>query len=1000
MTQTITLTEIESFIKQIQPFSLLEGNSWQKLLSRIQLLQYRIGQTIFVQDTLPTQVCLIYQGQGRLLGYAPGTQVPVSLGMLQPGAIIGWIGLVRGIACETVIASEEMLVVAIPSKEFLEILAQNTPFQDYFHQTPHLSEIFSLLAQSNHSSEAGATIDLRSLALSHLAEAKVMHLPKGVTATQRLPKEWDWVISSGEIADPSGENRTVGSRVDLTKEALKVESDRGARLVGLYAKPIGAAQNGNGTKPALSNGHNGAPTLVINRAPEEIPLPEEVVTRQSLRQYPYFSGRGPIDGLMMCLKMLATHMGGKFKQDVIERIIVSQYQAAGALSLQFSGFLLDLVGLSGQLIQIPVASLNRLKGPALIQWQDSFAVIYRITPSEVVFASPESGGVTIKKISKLAEQLPDPLMIILVKPSAREHQERFSLMAFWPFVKQHSAILIQVFVASFFILMFSLAQPLIVQVIIDKVLGQNAIDTLYTLGFLMLGMAVFESILSALRTYLFVDTTNRIDLAMGSQIIDHLLRLPLSYFDQRRVGELSTRINELENIRSFTTGTALTAVLDSFFSVVYIIIMFVYSWKLTLVALITVPFFVGLAFIASPIIRKQLRVRAERHADTQSYLVEAISGIQTVKAQNIELKTRWQWQEKYARYVNAGFRTVLTSSWASSLSSFLNNFSSLAVLWVGAFEVLNSNGEFTLGKLIAFRIISGYVTQPLLRLAQLWQNFQEVGMSIERLADIVDAREEVDEIDRDNIPMPEIEGAIKFEEVSFRFGSQGPLQLSNINLEIPKGAFVGIVGQSGSGKSTLTKLIPRLYSPLSGRILIDGYDIAKVELYSLRRQIGMVLQDTLLFNGTVQDNIALTSPEATSDQIIEAAKIAAAHEFIMALPNGYNTIVGERGAGLSGGQRQRIAIARTILQKPKLLIMDEATSALDYDSERQVCNNLAEACAGRTVLFITHRLNTIKNADIILMMDQGAIVEMGTHRELMQMRGRYYCLYMQQESQT
>lgn len=1000
MTQTITLTEVEAFIKQIQPFSLLEGDSWQKLMSKIQLLQYRIGQTIFVQDTLPTQVCLIYQGQGRLLGYPPGTQVPLSLGMLQPGAIIGWIGLVRGIPCETVIASEEMLVVAIPSKEFLEILAQNSAFQEYFYQTPHLSEIFSLLAQSHSSIEAGATIDLRSLSLSHLAEARVIHLPRGVTATQRLAKEWDWIISSGEIADPAGGNRTVGSRVDLSREALKVESDRGARLVGLYTTPIGVSQNSNGTKGVLSNGQNGTSVLAVSPAPNEIPLPEEVVTRQSLRQYPYFSGRGPIDGLMMCLKMLATHMGGKFKQDVIERIIVSQYQGAGALSLQFSGFLLDLVGLSGQLIQIPLASLNRLKGPALIQWQDSFAVIYRITPAEIVFASPESGGVTLKKISKLVEELPDPLMIILVKPSVREHQERFSLMAFWPFVKQHSGILIQVFIASFFILGFSLAQPLIVQVIIDKVLGQQAIDTLYTLGFLMLGMAVFESILSALRTYLFVDTTNRIDLAMGSQIIDHLLRLPLSYFDQRRVGELSTRINELENIRSFTTGTALTAVLDSFFSVVYIVIMFVYSWKLTLVALITVPFFVGLAFIASPIIRKQLRVRAERHADTQSYLVEAISGIQTVKAQNIELKTRWQWQEKYARYVNAGFRTVLTSSWSSSLSSFLNNFSSLAVLWVGAFEVLNSNGEFTLGKLIAFRIIAGYVTQPLLRLAQLWQNFQEVGMSIERLADIVDAREEVDEADRDNIPMPEIQGSIKFEEVCFRFNSQGPLQLANINLEIPKGAFVGIVGQSGSGKSTLTKLIPRLYSPLSGRILIDGYDIAKVELYSLRRQIGMVLQDTLLFNGTVQDNIALTSPEATSDQIIEAAKIAAAHEFIMALPNGYNTIVGERGAGLSGGQRQRIAIARTILQKPKLLIMDEATSALDYDSERQVCNNLAESCLGRTVLFITHRLNTIKNADIILMMDQGAIVEMGTHRELMQMRGRYYCLYMQQESQT
>ncbi|MFN3360960.1 MAG: peptidase domain-containing ABC transporter [Pseudanabaenaceae cyanobacterium] len=992
MTQTLSLTEVESFLKQVVPLSQLSDSGWQKLLTRMQVLQYRLGQTIFIQETMPTQIGIVYQGQARLLGYAEGKQVPVSLAMLKPGSIIGWISLVRGVACETVIASEEMLAITLAAGDFQELLEQEAALRDYFYQTPHLSEVFSLIGKSHLNTAEGK--DLRALTLTYLPQIKVMHLPKGVTPAQRLDQGYEWLVSSGDVLDPAEGQKPIGSALNLQSEAIRIESPTGARLLGI---PHSQRQT-NGTAPSFNGSQ--APTLAVREAPAEIPLPEEVIPRQSLRQYPYFSGRGPVDGLMMSLKMLAKHLGGKFKQDVIERIIVSQYQAAGSLSLQFAGFLLDLVGLSGQLVQVPVAALNRLKAPALIQWQDSFAVIYRITPSEVVFASPESGGVTIKKIRNLVENLPDPLLIILVKPGTRERQEKFSLWAFWPYVKQHSGIFLQVFVASFFILAFSLAQPLIVQVIIDKVLGQNAIDTLYTLGFLMLGMAIFESVLTALRTYLFVDTTNRIDLAMGSQIIDHLLRLPLSYFDQRRVGELSTRINELENIRSFTTGTALTAVLDAFFSLAYIAIMFLYSWKLTLVALCTVPFFILLAFIASPIIRKQLRVRAERHADTQSYLVEAISGIQTVKAQNIELKTRWQWQEKYARYVNAGFRTVLTSSWASSISSFLNNFSSLAVLWVGAFEVLNSNGKFTLGQLIAFRIISGYVTQPLLRLAQLWQNFQEVGMSIERLADIVDAKEEVDESDRDNIPMPEIKGEIKFEEVCFRFSSQGPLQLANINLHIPAGSFVGIVGQSGSGKSTLTKLIPRLYSPLSGRILIDGYDISKVELYSLRRQIGMVLQDTLLFNGTVMENIALTSPEATSDQIIEAAKIAAAHDFIMTLPNGYNTVVGERGTGLSGGQRQRIAIARTILQKPRLLILDEATSALDYDSERQVCNNLAEACAGRTVLFITHRLNTIKNADMIIMMDQGAIVEMGTHRELMQMRGRYYCLYMQQESQT
>jgi len=308
-------------------------------------------------------------------------------------------------------------------------------------------------------------------------------------------------------------------------------------------------------------------------------------------------------------------------------------------------------------------------------------------------------------------------------------------------------------------------------------------------------------------------------------------------------------------------------------------------------------------------------------------------------------------------------------------------------------------GELSLGQLIAFRIIAGYVTSPLLRLAQLWQNFQEVGLSIERLSDIVDTSPEADELDRLNIPMPPIQGRVTYDNVSFRFGTTGPLQLNNVSLEFPPGGFVGVVGQSGSGKSTLMKLLPRLYDIESGRILIDGYDITKVELYSLRQQIGIVPQDTLLFDGTVQENIALNSPDASADEIIKAAEVAAAHEFIMCLPNGYNTRVGERGASLSGGQRQRIAIARTVMQNPRLLIMDEATSALDYDSERRVCMNLADYFRGRTVFFITHRLSTIKHANIILMMDQGSVVEQGVHEDLMAMRGRYYCLYQQQEAQ-
>jgi ATP-binding cassette, subfamily B, bacterial HlyB/CyaB len=647
-------------------------------------------------------------------------------------------------------------------------------------------------------------------------------------------------------------------------------------------------------------------------------------------------------------------------------------------------------------VNVSTTAIPRLKMPALIHWQDSLAVLYRVSAEGFLIADPER-GIRCHSCHEFATLWGDTGSLLLVEAPLGGRSEKFSLRWFLPAIRKYRRVLTEVLLASFFIQLFGLANPLITQVIIDKVLVQHSLDTLDVLGIFLLGVAVFEALLTSLRTYLFTDTTNRIDLSLGSEVMAHLLRLPLSFFDRRRIGELAGRFNELENIRQFLTGTALTVVMDAVFSVIYIAVMLIYSWQLSLVTLATVPLFGLLTVCVSPIVRRQLQTKAERYADAQAYLVEILSGMQTVKAQNIELKSRWQWQERYARYINDGFQSVLTFSNASSISGFLNKLSGLLLLWVGAHLVLAN--QLTLGQLIAFRIIASYVTSPLLRLIQLWQNFQETALSIERLGDILDTPQEVDENDRNNIALPEIQGAVSYSGVSFGFNPKGNLQLLNINLEFPAGTFVGIVGQSGSGKSTLAKLLPRLYEPTSGQIQIDGYDISKVELNSLRRQIGMVLQDALLFNGTIQENIALNDPDASTEGVIAAAKAAAAHDFIMTLSHGYNTLVGERGSTLSGGQRQRIAIARAVLQNPRLLILDEATSALDYDTEQHVCQNLASLFRGRTLFFITHRLNTVKNADVILVMDKGAVVEQGTHAELMALRGRYYCLYQQQESQ-
>ena len=565
-----------------------------------------------------------------------------------------------------------------------------------------------------------------------------------------------------------------------------------------------------------------------------------------------------------------------------------------------------------------------------------------------------------------------------------------------PAIQKHRSALLQVVITSFFVQLLGLFNPLLIQQIIDAVISQGNYSSLNVLGTLLVAMALAQALLGSLRTYLFSDTTNRIDISLGATIIHHLLRLPLGYFAKRPVGEVSSRIAELEKIRSFLTGTALTVLLDAVFSVVYIAVMLLYSVPLTFAALGVLPLFVGLTMGVAPIIRRQLRQQAEANARVQSHLVETLSGMETVKGQGMELPSEWRWEQLYGGQIEAGFRNTITSTAAGSANQFLGQVSGLVVIWFGAMLVLE--GNMTLGQLIAFRILSGYVTSPLLRLASLWQNFQETALSLERLSDIVDHREEI-EIAGENLPpIPPLQGAIHYEGVNFRFGSSGPLQLLNVNFEIPAGSFVGIVGSSGSGKSTMLKLLTRLFDPLEGTIRIDGYDIAKVDLYSLRTQVGVVPQDSLLFDGTVQANIALTRPDASFEEITGAAQVACAHDFIQALPGGYSSSVGERGSALSGGQRQRMAIARMVLKRPRLLVLDEATSALDVDTEQQVTRNLAEVYRGSTVLFITHRLGSLRHADQILVMHQGSLVEQGTHNELMNLGGRYATLYRQQEA--
>jgi ATP-binding cassette, subfamily B, bacterial HlyB/CyaB len=995
---TLVSPSITDFLCQTPPFDLLSKAALEKLSKQSQQLRYRMGQAVILGDQLPAQIAIVYDGQVRILGVSLQSKQPETLQRLGEGAVLGWQSILRGVPCEIAIASTEVTCLMVPVAEFQALLRSEIRFAAAFHEHCGLSELYDLLGQEVQQ-QAIANVHLLTLVQDLLPEAVALSLPAGKVKLDQLDGSKIWFVSSGKS------NYPIGSRLLASDAPLVIES-RIARLIGIPKPEVGTdALLGDG---ALNDTALSDTALSVSAAElaiatnSDVPYapdrpaslePDDAMLKRG--HYPIVRAKGEVETALAAFQMLSQLWKMPFRRDVLRRALVNQKQRTGGISLQFCGAIGELMGLTAQLAKVPASAISQLQTPVMLRWQDHFVLVYHISNRLVILGSPDRGLMRLKPESFI-DLWGEEGEVLLLQPTKDTPQQKFGLKWFIPVIVRYRRVLIEVLVASFFVQLLSLANPLITQIIIDKVIIQNGSEALNVLGTLLVMLALAESVVTAIRTNLFVETTNRIDMKLGSEVIDHLFRLPLSYFEKRPVGELTTRINELENIRQFLTGTALTVVLDAVFSVIYVVVMLCYSPLMTVVALGTVPLFAILTLTCAPILRQQARHKAERNAQQQSYLVEVISGIQTVKAQNIELRSRWHWQDDYARYVNAGFKTVMTSTTSGAISAFLNRLSSLLLLWVGAYLVLK--GQLTLGQLIAFRIIAGYTTSPLLRLIQLWQNFQETSLSLERLSDILDTPQETSEADRANIPMPQIQGSVTYENVTFRFPNAPNPQLNGITLDIPSGIFVGVVGQSGAGKSTLTKLIPRLYAPESGRILIDGYDIHKVELHSLRQQIGMVLQDTLLFNTTVQENIALTNPDATPEEIVQAAQVAYAHEFIMELPQGYNSQVGERGSALSGGQKQRIAIARTVLQNPNLLILDEATSALDLHTERQVCQNLMEAFKGKTVFFITHRLQTISNADVILMMSQGRIAEQGTHAELMAMRGLYYALYRQQEA--
>ncbi|AXA91944.1 type I secretion system permease/ATPase [Massilia sp. YMA4] len=698
-----------------------------------------------------------------------------------------------------------------------------------------------------------------------------------------------------------------------------------------------------------------------------------------------------IDSGVACLVMMARLHGVAADPDQLAHEFAPPGGTLATADLLLAARKLDL---KAKAVRTDASRLDKTPLPAIALGRDAdgkpeYFILARVDSNEhgtqVLIQSPTAGRPQTLTLEQLRQRWEGELVLIASRASLAGELAKFDFTWFIPAIVKYRRLLGEVLVVSFVLQFFALITPLFFQVVMDKVLVHRGFTTLDVIAVGLVAVMLFEVALTTLRSYVFAHTTSRIDVELGARLFRHLLALPLAYFQARRVGDSVARVRELENIRSFLTGNAITLVLDLLFSVVFIAVMLSYSGWLSLIVILSLPCYVILSALFTPVLRARLNEKFARSAENQAFLVETISGIDTVKAMAVEPHWTRKWDNQLAAYVSSSFRTATIGTLAGSGVTLVSKLVTVATMYVGARLVIDN--QLSVGQLIAFNMLAAQVAQPVMRLAQLWTDFQQTGISVQRLGDILNTRTEVA---GNKSPLPALAGQITLDDVVFRYRPDGPEVLKGVSLQIAPGEVIGIVGRSGSGKSTLTKLVQRLYVPERGRVLVDGMDLALADSTSLRRQIGVVLQENVLFARSIRDNIALADPGAPLAAVIEAAKLAGAHEFILELPEGYDTLVGEHGSSLSGGQRQRIAIARALMTNPRVLIFDEATSALDYESERIIQNNMKAICRGRTVIVIAHRLSAVRDANRIVVMERGQVVETGRHAELLAIEGGHY----------
>lgn len=669
----------------------------------------------------------------------------------------------------------------------------------------------------------------------------------------------------------------------------------------------------------------------------------------------------------------------------------------GQVSWETLGQVAREVKMRTVLLHPTAEEMREVKAPALVRMKNGdYVMLGAHNEATVMFLDIANDRAVAMPAKSFYQAWTGEVLTIAPRLTWEEFRRKYNIEWFFRVIMHYRQVFGEIMLASAFLQLMGIALPLFTQVVIDKVLGNNGISTLTVLGVGMLVLAFTQSILSGVRTYLLNQVTTKLDAILGTQLFRHLIALPVPYYEHRRVGDTLMRVGALGSVRQFLTGTTLTSILDAIFSVVFVAVMLYYSVYLTLIALVIIPLYAFQAFWAYPHYQEKIERVWRTAAMRQSFLVEAVTGMQTVKALAIEPQFLKKWEGHVCRFVQANFDTASFNLLINGGNGAIQVVSNLVILWFGGYMVME--GQFTLGQLIAFQMLAGQATGPLTKLLTMWPTVQQSFLAMERLGDILHSR--VEPVLYPSKPgLPVIQGSIEVQDVSFRYRLDLPLAVEHVSFSIRPGEKIGIVGRSGSGKSTLAGLLENIYGPDEGRVLVDGQDIRECDLPWLRRQMGVVQQDSYLFDGSIRDNIAAARPAAPMTEVMHAAQLAGAHDFILELDEGYDTRVGERGASLSGGQRQRIAIARALLTDPRILIFDEATSALDYESERIVMKNIEGIAQDRTMIIIAHRLVTVEHCDRIFVLDHGKLIEQGSPAELLAAGGMYARLHAQQAAE-